>query len=147
LVEPILVEEAMARAVAYDPTVVERYSRRLYRRAAVLVVLATMLGAAAGIAIALKGVKLMAPATDEFDLTGITDPELLPPPRSEWRMLGVAEGIVIVAAGALAGYVLGSSRAFALRLQAQTALCQVEIERNTRREFIELGARHFGSQP
>lgn len=33
----------------------------------------------------------------------------------------------------LIGYVLGIQRAFALKLQAQTALCQVKIEENTRR--------------
>lgn len=32
----------------------------------------------------------------------------------------------------LLGYAIGHSRGFALRLQAQTALCQVQIEANTR---------------
>ncbi len=39
--------------------------------------------------------------------------------------------ILAVIAGAI-GYFLGSQRAFFLKLQAQTALCQVEIELNTR---------------
>jgi hypothetical protein len=29
------------------------------------------------------------------------------------------------------GYVIGDARAFGYKLQAQTALCQVEIQRNT----------------
>lgn len=34
--------------------------------------------------------------------------------------------------GALLGYYLGAQRAFMLKLQAQVALCQVQIEKNTR---------------
>lgn len=41
--------------------------------------------------------------------------------------------VILLAIGALVGYYLGSQRAFLLKLQAQTALCQVEIERNTRK--------------
>ncbi|MCU0623023.1 MAG: hypothetical protein MUF53_04060 [Gemmatimonadaceae bacterium] len=33
----------------------------------------------------------------------------------------------------IAGYVIGLSRSLSLKLLAQTALCQVEIEKNTRR--------------
>lgn len=40
---------------------------------------------------------------------------------------------VLLAVGAAVGYYLGSQRAFLLKFQAQTALCQVEIERNIRR--------------
>ena len=36
------------------------------------------------------------------------------------------------AIGAVVGLYFGQQRAFSLRLQAQTALCQVQIERNTR---------------
>lgn len=34
----------------------------------------------------------------------------------------------------IVGYGFGTGRAFALRLQAQTALCQLRIEHNTRKE-------------
>lgn len=37
-----------------------------------------------------------------------------------------------VVAGAVLGYLAGVAKAFELRLQAQTALCQVKIEENTR---------------
>ena len=40
--------------------------------------------------------------------------------------------LVVAVVGALLGYAVGSERAFALRLMAQTALCQLQIERNTR---------------
>ena len=33
--------------------------------------------------------------------------------------------------GAILGFIIGRSRAFALRLAAQTALCQMRIEQNT----------------
>lgn len=41
--------------------------------------------------------------------------------------------VFLLAAGAGIGYYWGSQRAFLLKLQAQAALCQVEIERNTRK--------------
>jgi hypothetical protein len=47
-----------------------------------------------------------------------------------------AEGKGLLAVGFLVGgvigYFIGTERAFVLRLQAQIALCQVQIERNTR---------------
>lgn len=45
------------------------------------------------------------------------------------RDVGALVGAVIV--GVL-GYLIGSQRAFQLKLQAQLALCQVKIEENTR---------------
>ena len=37
------------------------------------------------------------------------------------------------ALGGLIGYMIGTEKAFQLKLQAQTALCQVKIEENTRK--------------
>ena len=52
-------------------------------------------------------------------------------PYSPWvRELAWA---LFAALGALFGIMAGNARANALRLQAQIALCQVQIERNTRR--------------
>lgn len=45
-----------------------------------------------------------------------------------------------VIGGIVLGALVGNSRAFALRLQAQTALCQVQIEENTRRPGAAVGA-------
>jgi len=46
-------------------------------------------------------------------------------------------GMVVVAVFAgVIGYFIGSQRAFLLRLQAQTALCQVQIEYNTQSIFV-----------
>jgi len=44
--------------------------------------------------------------------------------------LGLVLGLVL---GGMAGYFYGESRSFMLRLQAQLALCAVQIELNTRR--------------
>jgi hypothetical protein len=44
---------------------------------------------------------------------------------------GAGAAVLLIVGGAL-GYYFGSQRAFLLKLQAQTALCQIEIERNTR---------------
>lgn len=55
-------------------------------------------------------------------------------------LIGLAAAFVTPVLGLLGallvgaiGYVIGQNKAFSLRLQAQTALCQVQIERNTRR--------------
>jgi len=45
---------------------------------------------------------------------------------------GTAAVIIVALVGAVLGYLVGNDRAFALRLMAQTALCQMQIERNTR---------------
>lgn len=42
---------------------------------------------------------------------------------------------ILLAFGAAVGYYLGNQRAFLLKFQAQMALCQVAIERNTRAGF------------
>lgn len=49
-------------------------------------------------------------------------------------LIGVSTlaGLVAALIGGAIGYDVGQQKAFALKLQAQTALCQVQIERNTR---------------
>ena len=53
-----------------------------------------------------------------------------------FKGLGATLGVLI---GAGLGFYLGQQKAFILKLQAQTALCQAQIERNTRSK--EQGAR------
>lgn len=93
--------------VDYDPSIIEEFADKLYSRAASLVatclVLGLIIGATAG---GLIGVLFQQSGFSAF----------------------VGAGII----GALA-YQLGREHAFALRLQAQTALCQMRIEANTRR--------------
>ena len=93
--------------VSYDASVIEKFATKLYRQAGSVVFVATVaalfVGAAAGAAI----------GSGSRDSSG-----------------GLAVGGAIVF-GAI-GYYAGQARAFARRLQAQVALCQVKIERNTR---------------
>jgi hypothetical protein len=49
-------------------------------------------------------------------------------------ILGGQKPIILAAIGGGFGFVMGTQRAFILRLLAQTALCQVQIEINTRSE-------------
>lgn len=93
----------------YDPSIIEEHAATLYRRAARVVFFWTILvGAVASVA-ALLALKQY-PAGDPT------------------RMAILVSGVV----GMMVGYYMGSGRAFQLRLQAQLALCQVAIERNTR---------------
>jgi len=46
-------------------------------------------------------------------------------------IFGVATLIVGAVLGGIIGYTIGDARAFGYRIQAQSALCQLQIERNT----------------
>lgn len=95
-------------AVAYDPSVVEEFARRLYARARLITALYTVLGV------------LVVPLIVAAIMAG------------NGADLGFAEVILAAIAGGVVGFVVGRERAFSLRLQAQIALCQVQIERNSR---------------
>lgn len=95
--------------VQYDPTVIQTNAQRLYKKAGMIVVTATLCGALLG---GIGGFFLMATVDGVF----------------KWVVLGAP----LLLLGAL-GYAIGSARAFVLRLMAQTSLCQVQIEINTRR--------------
>jgi len=92
----------MGRKVEYDPEVIHELAARLYAQAHAIQVLYSLAGALVGGGVA--GI-----ATGEYP----------------WAIAG---GL----AGALLGFAVAGSRAFALRVQAQTVLCQAEIEENTR---------------
>lgn len=94
--------------VQYDPKVIQEFAERLYSRAKAIVVVAAVLGAIVGFP---AGIWLSIAMT---------------------RSPSIPAGFVGCVLGGLLGYVIGTQRAFLLRLQAQQALCQVEIERNTR---------------
>jgi hypothetical protein len=99
--------------VGYDEGVIVLHADRLYRRAQMAVVMFTVLGAlVCGLA---TGALLWTGHVwrDHVD-------SALPP-----LMLATL-------VGGLFGWALGCGRASALQLAAQVALCQLEIERNTR---------------
>ncbi len=87
----------------FDPTVIQQFADRLYSQARTLVVLYSVLGVLVG-------------SIGAYAIT-----------RSE-RLAMIAGGLL-----GLLGFAIGQARTFSLRLQAQTALCQVQIEANTRR--------------
>src|SRR5688572_15107356 len=95
--------------VRYEPGVIIDFAQRLYSQArsveAIYAVIGAMLGGLAGI---LLGMQIAGGAI---------------------AFLLAALGVVSVG---LFGLVIGRTRANSLRLQAQTALCQVQIEANTR---------------
>ena len=101
-------------AVSYDENVIVTFAERLYRRAATVVLVYTLLSAILG-ALAVKAVvSVYSVPSDSAD--------------------GMTIVIALIAAGL--GAVAGTGRAFVLRLQAQQALCQMHIERNTRALMI-----------
>lgn len=91
----------------YDPSVIADFAQRLYDRAETVVALYTIAGAVIGLA-----------------LGGATG--------AVWGINPIGGALIGTAALGYVGYVLGRSKAFQLKLEAQTALCQMEIERNTR---------------
>jgi len=90
----------------YDPQIIQKFVDRLYKEATTTVVTSPILGIliGGGAGLALGG----------------RSPNLI------WALIGA----VIVG---LIGYWVGQERAFQLKLQAQTALCQIKIEENTRK--------------
>jgi hypothetical protein len=95
--------------VKYDADVLQKHAGKLYSRANTIILTATVFGVLIG-------------AASGFFLENVVQSGSAP--------------VVIGACGLIlgaVGYSFGSARAFALKLMAQQALCQVQIEMNTRR--------------
>ncbi|AVO42720.1 hypothetical protein [Simplicispira suum] len=99
-------------APTYDPSIIERFASQLYERASNIIWKWGCIGMSLGALMAMLIIQSFG------DLT------------VPWRV-GVFAVSVFV--GLLAGRSIGTDRAFSLWFQAQTALCQAAIERNTRR--------------
>lgn len=97
---------------AYNPAIIEKYAANLYARGSNIIWRWGCLGMAAGFFVAFTVFKTVDTIPQEYRLA------FLP---------------VAVIVGLFIGRSIGTDRAFSLFLQAQTALCQVAIERNTRR--------------
>ncbi len=98
-------ERAAGAATKYDPSIIENAADRLYESGRAAMALYAVIGAVVG------GVIGRVAAPRNFDTEA---------------MLGV--GVVV----GLIGFAIGRDKAIALMVQAQTALCQVQIEKNTR---------------
>ena len=103
----------MRQKVDYDPQVIEQFAYSLYRKAISAqkgsVVCGSILGGCFG------GVPL----------TSLGDAWPIP------HSFGFATMLLGTIVGGIIGFVIGDARAFGYKLQAQAALCQVEIQRNT----------------
>jgi uncharacterized membrane protein YeaQ/YmgE (transglycosylase-associated protein family) len=94
----------------YDPKIIQELADRLYKSANQVVVQLTIILGIFGAVIGVVIGKYMYYSLDmPYWLTGL---------------------IVAVLTGCT-GYLVGKERAFALKYQAQTALCQMSIEQNT----------------
>jgi len=97
-------------AIVYDETIIYTGVERLYARANTRIATYTLLGVGVGLSIG-------------YILAGFLG-EI-----AQGRM--PYEVLCILLFGGI-GFSIGRDRAFVLRLQAQTALCQLKIEENTR---------------
>jgi hypothetical protein len=98
---------------AYDPKVIEQFAEKLYRKASAFVAGSIVIGASLGAAFG------------AVPLTSLGAAWPIP------SYLGFATLLLGGLVGGLIGYVIGDTRSFGYRLQAQSALCQLQSERNT----------------
>lgn len=104
---------------SYNPQVIIKFAEQLYQQARWIVVQGAVVGGLFAF-VATMTVVTLSYGTAGTDTGGL--------------------GLVI---GAVLGGLWGSSRAFTLKLQAQTALCQVEIEKHAR----HTASRVRGAEP
>jgi hypothetical protein len=98
---------------SYDPRVIELFAEKLYRKASAFVAGSIVVGGALGAGFG------------AVPLTSLGDAWPIP------SMFGFATLLTGAICGAVVGYVIGDTRSFGYRLQAQAALCQLQMERNT----------------
>jgi hypothetical protein len=119
----------MSASPQYTPEIIEEYAARLYRRAASMGFGAAVTGAVVG---AFFGA---------IPLTSLGDAWPIP------SAFGFATMLVGLVAGALIGWVVGDARGFGYRLQAQSALCQLQAERNTAAMARAIDVRRRATAP
>lgn len=103
----------MARLPGYDPTVIEKAAERLYEKANATLIASVVMG------LCLGGI---------FGATPLTSLGSHWPIPSSFGLATMLGGALV---GAAIGYVIGDTRAFGYRLQAQATLSQLQLERNT----------------
>lgn len=104
---------AVAARVDYESRVIEEFAASLYRKAGA----ATRGSVAVGVALGFV-----------FGMIPLTSLGASWPIPHGLELATVILGVLL---GGYLGYLIGTARAFGYKLQAQAALCQVEIERNT----------------
>ena len=98
----------------YNPALIQILANRLYSKARIVVVKSTVIGAVLFSVTFYFAASIGHNTVDIFGLAPI-------------KFLGV--GLLI---GVVFGFVSGQSKSYQLKLSAQLALCQVQIEKNTR---------------
>jgi hypothetical protein len=93
----------------YDAGIIQEFADRLYGQAASIIFTSALLGV----------------------VTGATISVIVVIAAQVRQALGTV-AIVGALLGGLIGYARGRERAFRLKLEAQVALCQIQIEKNTR---------------
>ena len=93
----------------YDPATIQGFADRLYSRTISTMVINTVLGALVGMAV------------DPFIHQAL--PAAISDHLPSW---GIAALLAVF------GFLQGWERSYVLKIQAQTALCQMQIEQNTR---------------
>ena len=113
----------------YDPKIIYKFASGLYSRARTLVIIHTLvgvlIGASLGKTYSAYSQVTASPSSVALSAFGLGQAVQPSPPTTNWTLIG----ILVVG---LLGFWIGWNKAFVLRLQAQTALCQVKIEENTR---------------
>ena len=113
----------------YDPKVIEQFAEKLYRKASSFVAGSVVIGASLGAAFG------------AVPLTSLGEAWPIP------SYLGLATLLLGGLLGAVIGYVIGDTRSFGYRLQAQSALCQLQSERNTALVARAVSARASAPAP
>ncbi len=94
--------------MVYDAKIIQEFAERLYRRAHSIIITYTV----AGFIVGLVSGTFVGRTAGSADLAGTII-------------------ITTIILGGLFGYVIAKERAFKFKLDAQIALCQVQIEKNT----------------
>ncbi len=110
-------------AVTYEPDIIRQHAQTLYRRADEIRIKYAILSAC-------------------FFAVGALFISIAVAPYPSYAAVGI-----FAISGAGIGWATGSERAFQLRLQAQTALCQLRIEQNTRLPFGEITMEAMTPEP
>src|SRR5256714_5680954 len=113
----------MAAAAGYDPKIIERFADQLLRKADTVRVGCAVGGGIFGVFVG------AVPMTPLKSLWGIP------------AGFGVATIIVGALLGVLVGYVIGEGRAFRYRVQAQSAIFQLQIEQRVASAVTEAVAQ------
>lgn len=97
----------------YEPRIIEEAARRLYGKASAVLAGSVVAGGVLGAALG------------AVPLTSLGAAWPIPP------SFGFATLLLGAICGCAVGYVIGDARAFGIRLQAQSTLYQLQLERNT----------------